>query len=121
MAKTQTTLEGGAKPIDWTKYQSPTGGINHDGMSINSNIKFKPSQTITDGGMCLNSEGKKVGCNSLIADAPVKEVVSQDSEDKFWRSLGFTQSDMIKPKHKGRFYLAVALVVGYLAYKKYKK
>jgi hypothetical protein len=58
---------------------------------------------------------------SEVVKYATKEAVSQDSEDKFWRSLGFTQSDMIKPKHKGRFYLVVALVAGYFAYKKYKK
>ena len=53
--------------------------------------------------------------------APTKEVLSQDKEDNFYRSLGFTTSGMIKPKVKGRFFVAVVLVAGYFAYKKYKK
>ncbi len=43
------------------------------------------------------------------------------AEDKFWRSLGFTQSGMIPPKGKGRFFLIIGLVAGYFAYKKFKK
>jgi hypothetical protein len=83
-----------------------------------------PIPPMTDGGMCLNSEGKKVGCNSLnqpVVNAPAKEVLSQDKEDNFYRSLGFTTSGMIKPKVKGRLLVAVVLVAGYFAYKKYKK
>jgi hypothetical protein len=53
--------------------------------------------------------------------APTKEVLSQDKEDNFYRSLGFTTSGMIKPKVKGRFFVAVVLVAGYFAYKKFKK
>jgi len=44
-----------------------------------------------------------------------------NTEEKFWRSLGLTQSDMISPTAKGRFYLVIALVAGYFAYKKFKK
>jgi hypothetical protein len=53
--------------------------------------------------------------------APTKEVVSNDKENVFWESLGFSTSGMIKAKVKGRFYLVVALVAGYFVYKKFKK
>jgi len=116
---------------DWTKEFSGRGIVpptwNNGGAKPTNLSKeqiLANAQLMTDGGMCLNSEGKKVGCNTLnqtVVNAPSKEVLSQDKEDNFWRSLGFTTSGMIKPKVKGRFYLAVVLVAGYLAYKKYKK
>jgi len=59
--------------------------------------------------------------NQPVINSPAKEVLSQDKEDNFWRSLGVKTSGMIKPKVKGRFYLVVVLVAGYFAYKKFKK
>jgi hypothetical protein len=64
---------------------------------------------------------KEEAVNQPVVNAPTKEVLSQDKEDNFYRSLGFTTSGMIKPKVKGRFFVAVVLVAGYFAYKKYKK
>ena len=68
---------------------------------------------------CINNGGRAE--KQPVVDAPSKEVLSQDKEDNFWRSLGVKTSGMIKPKVKGRFYLAVVLVAGYFAYKKFKK
>jgi hypothetical protein len=42
-------------------------------------------------------------------------------EEKFWTKLGLKRSDMISPTDKGRFYLVIALIVGFIAYKKIKK
>ena len=87
----------------------------NDGTFENRDTDYQGRQDVP----CRRNGG--VSNNQPVVNAPAKEVVSQDSEDKFWRSLGFTQSDMIKPKHKGRFYLVVVLVGGYFAYKKFKK
>ena len=52
---------------------------------------------------------------------------SQDAEDKFYEKLGIkTQSGgmmsgRLDSKLKGRFLVAVVLVAGYFAYKKFKK
>jgi hypothetical protein len=59
--------------------------------------------------------------NPTDVNAPSKEVLSQDKEDNFYRSLGFTTSGMIKPKVKGRLLVAVVLVAGYFAFKKFNK
>jgi len=61
-------------------------------------------------------------------NTPVKLATSsQDAEDKFYEKLGIeTQSGgmmsgRLDSKLKGRFLVAVVLVAGYLAYKKFKK
>jgi len=95
------------------------------------------AQLMTDGGMCLNSEGKKVGCNTLNQPVSVKptsqEVKLQNlkvgdvltAEDKFYEMFGIkyhnTNMFGVASRMKGRFYLAVVLVAGYFAYKKFKK
>jgi hypothetical protein len=50
-------------------------------------------------------------------------VIKQDAEEKFYESLGIKSRGGWSPtvKAKGRFYLAVVLVAGYFAYKKFKK
>ena len=81
------------------------------------NQASSPNAKILDA--CRNNGGRAV--NQPVVNAPTKEVLSQDKEDNFYRSLGFTTSGMIKPKVKGRFFVAVVLVAGYFAYKKFKK
>ena len=93
MANTQTSLEGGAKPTNLSREE------------ILAN-----AQLITDGGMCLNSEGKKVGCKSLITNAPAPPTKSGDSI--FKKLAGAYNKNLI---------VAVVLVAGYFAYKKFKK
>ena len=116
---------------------------------FNSNIKFpeltrqevlaqslkdyrnSPMPPMTDGGMCLNSEGKKVGCNTLnqtVVNAPVKLEKIGDvltAEDKFYESLGIkyhnTHMFGVASRRKGRLLVAIVLVAGYFAYKKFKK
>lgn len=136
MADVQTSLEGGAKPTDWTKIEPLGGGANPNGMyNIKNNQETFKKVLCNDGttqnvgsnplggrvDMPCKNNGGRAENQSIVKELQTKEVYSQDSEDKFWRSLGFTQSDMIKPKHKGRFYLVVVLVAGYFAYKKFKK
>jgi len=49
----------------------PNGGINSGVMgglkptNLSKEDILANAQLMTDGGMCLNSEGKKVGCNTL--------------------------------------------------------
>ena len=60
----------------------------------------------------------------LYKNAPVKLAkISQDAEDKFYESLGLKSQGGYSPtvKAKGRFLVAVVLVGGYFAYKKFKK
>jgi hypothetical protein len=88
-----TGVMGGAKPTNLSKEE------------ILAN-----AQSMTDGGMCLNSEGKKVGCNTLnqtVVNAPVKgkEYITK-------KILGAYNQNLI---------IAVVLVAGYFAYKKFKK
>ena len=90
-----------------------------------------PMPPMTDGGMCLNSEGKKVGCNTLnqtVVNAPVKLEKIGDvltAEDKFYESLGIkyhnTHMFGVASRRKGRLLVAIVLVAGYFAYKKFKK
>lgn len=108
---------GGINPYDMYTNVTTTRVLCKDGTvafeSSSENAKYDNSKT------CINNGGRAE--NQPIVKAPSKEVLSQDKEDNFWRSLGFTTSGMIKPKVKGRFYLAVVLVAGYFAYKKFKK
>ena len=63
------------------------------------------AQLITDGGMCLNSEGKKVGCNTLIANVP--------------QGVGQVKQTFLE-KHQNHLIL-VGVPVGFYAFSKYKK
>jgi hypothetical protein len=174
MANTQTNLEGGAKPTDWTKLEGWTGGINPNGMYNNSinttkvlckdgqfdfessspNAKYDNSKTCRNNGgiaetfkkvLCNDGSTQNVGSNPLggrvdmpcknnggvsknqpVADAP-KEVayssVNLSSEEKFYESLGLKDKGglTLPLKSKGRLLVAVVLVAGYFAYKKFKK
>lgn len=68
--------------------------------------------------------------NQQVVNAPQKEVtyssVNQSPEEKFYETLGIKQYDNsplrgFPVKLKGRLLVAVVLVAGYFAYKKYKK
>ena len=62
--------------------------------------------------------------NQTTINAPdevLDKYAGEDKEEKFWRNLGIKRDDFFKAKVKGRLYLAVVLVAGYFAYKKYKK
>jgi hypothetical protein len=74
---------------------------------------------------CRNNGG--VSNNQSVADAPSKEVayssVNLSSEEKFYESLGLKDKGglTLPLKSKGRLLVAVVLVAGYFAYKKFKK
>jgi hypothetical protein len=101
---------GGAKPLDFgtvNQIQDYTAPIDID--KFKKQFSVKP--TITDGGMCLNDEGKKVGCNSLITNG--KAQLPSKSKGYYFRKLaGAYNQNLI---------IAVVLVAGYFAYKKFKK
>jgi hypothetical protein len=69
---------------------------------------------------------KEEAVNQPVADAP-KEVayssVNLSPEEKFYESLGLKDKGglTLPLKSKGRLLVAVVLVAGYFAYKKYKK
>ena len=127
-------LGGGARPLntydlgfgDVEKIHSPSY-VGNKPTNLSKEQILANAQLITDGGMCLNSEGKKVGCNTLnqtVVNAP-KEVAYSSAnlspEEKFYESLGLKSSMFFTLKAKGRFLVAGVLVAGYFAYKKFKK
>jgi hypothetical protein len=70
-----------------------------------------PIPPMTDGGMCLNSEGKKVGCNTLnqtVVNAPVNVPQTVQVKQTF---LQKNQTMLI----------AVGVPVGFYAFSKYQK
>ena len=93
------------KPTDWA-----TLGKNlniNQGFPDNSNIKYTPEP---------------------VRNAPIKLEKIGDvltAEDKFYENLGIKYNNThmfgVASRRKGRFLVAVVLVAGYFAYKKYKK
>jgi len=130
--------DGGAKPFDWgsiskdilnnpsatpynfqtsqTKVLCKDGTFGYDISS--SNAKYDNSKT------CMNNGGRAE--NQTVVNAP-KEVayssVNLSSEEKFYESLGLKDKGglTLPLKSKGRLLVAVVLVAGYFAYKKFKK
>ena len=82
------------------------GGVDNQKTNDNA-IKL-----MTDGGMCLNSEGKKVGCNTLIANVPAPALPTKSGSSVFKKLAGAYNKNLI---------IAVVLIGGYFAYKKFKK
>lgn len=106
-----TGVMGGARPNEVTCV---------DGTKDISNGKMPP---------CTNNGGVKEE-NQPIVNVPQKEVayssVNLSPEEKFYDTLGIKQYDNsplrgFPVKLKGRLLVAVVLVGGYLAYKKFKK
>ena len=99
---------GGAKP-------NPNEVTCADGTKDVSNGVLAP---------CTQNGGVKE--NQTVVDAP-KEVayssVNLSSEEKFYESLGLKDKGglTLPLKSKGRLLVALVLVAGYFAYKKFKK
>jgi hypothetical protein len=97
--------------------------------SVTSNEVFCNDGTkdITNGKKppCINNGGVST---SISIAPPTEKVnlspsVNLSPEEKFYQSLGLKDKGGYNPtvKAKGRFLVAVVLVAGYFAYKKYKK
>jgi hypothetical protein len=103
MANTQTSLEGGARPTNLSKEEVLANALND----------YRANLPTPD--------------NDGVAIAPQKEVtdasVNQNPEEKFYESLGLEDKGglTLPLKSKGRLLVAVVLVVGYFAYKKFNK
>jgi hypothetical protein len=105
MANTQTSLEGGAKPLDF-------GTINyvHSPFGGKLPIEVKPTNEVV---------------NTPIKVENLQSSKAINLEDKFYELIGIKY----KPKNdfglnsttSGRLLVAVVLVAGYFAYKKFKK
>jgi len=88
------------------------------------------NKVLCNNGVYDKTNGVEAPCSSAggVKYQPVKLAkISQDAEDKFYEKLGIeTQSGgfmsgRLDSKLKGRFLVAVVLVGGYFAYKKFKK
>ena len=98
-------INSGGKPIDWKEISKNI--LNNQGFPDNSNIKYTPEP---------------------VRNAPIKLEKIGDvltAEDKFYEKLGikYHNTHMFgRPSRtKGRLLVAVVLVAGYFAYKKFKK
>jgi hypothetical protein len=71
---------------------------------------------------CINNGGRAEN-KPVVVNTEVYAKQNLSSEEKFYESLGIKSRGGYSPtvKAKGRFYLAVVLVAGYFAYKKFKK
>jgi hypothetical protein len=71
---------------------------------------------------CVNNGGRAEK-QQVVVNTEVYAKPNLSSEEKFYESLGIKSRGGWSPtvKAKGRFYLAVVLVAGYFAYKKFKK
>jgi hypothetical protein len=99
-------------------------------------IKFQQSSpNAMYGDACADNGGRaEKEVNNLVAIAPTSESVKQQNllvggntltaEDKFYESLGIKKSSGgwgIQSRPMGRILVAIVLVAGYFAYKKFKK
>jgi hypothetical protein len=121
-----------APKTDWTKLEGWTGGINPNGMynvtstpvlckdGTTKNQLSSPMGKYADA--CVNNGGRAVN-QPVVVNTEVYAKPNLSSEEKFYESLGIKSRGGWSPtvKAKGRFYLAVVLVAGYFAYKKFKK
>jgi hypothetical protein len=89
-------------------------------------IKYQQSSpNARYGDACVNNGGRAE--NQPVENAPKNEVayssVNLSPEEKFYESLGLkNKRGLTLPlKSKGRLLVAVVLVAGYFAYKKFKK
>jgi hypothetical protein len=99
-----------------TKVLCKDGTFGYDTSS--SNAKYDNSKT------CINNGGRAE--NQTVVNEQKEVAYSSENlspEEKFYKSLGIKSRGGWSPtvKAKGRFYLAVVLVGGYFAYKKFKK
>jgi hypothetical protein len=71
---------------------------------------------------CMNNGGRAEN-QTTIARPTEKVNLNLSAEEKFYESLGLKSRGGYSPtvKAKGRFLVAVVLVAGYFAYKKFKK
>ncbi len=116
-----------------TTYQNQTTElVNPATLEPNEVFCVDGTKDITNGKMppCTNNGGVK----STLSVKPTSESVKQlnllvggntlTAEDKFYESLGIKKSSGgwgIQSRPIGRILVAVVLVAGYFAYKKYKK
>jgi hypothetical protein len=74
---------------------------------------------------CVNNGGRAVNQPISVKQQNLKVGDVLTAEDKFYEKLGIkyhnTHMFGVYSRMKGRFYLAVVLVAGYFAYKKFKK
>jgi len=124
--------------FDWTKYgniiprATQTPVLCKDGTTdftlSSPNVKYDNSK------VCANNGG--IAENQSISVKPTTKDVKQQNlqlekigdvltaEDKFYEMLGIKKTSGgwgIDSRNQGRFLVAVVLVVGYFAYKKFKK
>jgi hypothetical protein len=91
--------------IDWSKVPDAGGMTGKPNLLINGDAINQP----------VNIQQPVVMKNPDLLTA----------EDKFYEKLGIKYHDShmfgVYSRTKGRFYLVIALVIGYFAYKKFKK
>jgi hypothetical protein len=124
-----------APKTDWIKLSNELiGGISStpvlckDGTTKNQ--LSSPTGRYSDA--CMNNGGRAE--NQPVSVKPTSETIKQQNlkvgdvltaEDKFYEMFGIkyhnTHMFGVASRMKGRFYLAVVLVAGYFAYKKFKK
>jgi hypothetical protein len=129
------------KWTDITKDPNWTGGINPNGMYTNtatrtpvlckdgttdfslssSNARYDNSKVCANNGG--RAENQQVSVKPTIEEFNLYPSKNLSTEEKFYESLGLKSRGGWSPtaKAKGRFLVAVVLVAGYFAYKKYKK
>jgi hypothetical protein len=97
-----------------TKVLCKDGTFGYDLSS--SNARYDNSKT------CINNGGRAEN-QPVVVNTEVYAKKNISPEEKFYESLGIKSRGGWSPtvKAKGRFYLAVVLVAGYFAYKKFKK
>lgn len=97
----KTVDGGGARPLDF-------GTVNQIHSPFGGKLPIEVAPTTND----VKRQNLKVG-----------DVLT--AEDKFYEKLGIkyhnTHMFGVTSRNKGRFYLAIVLVAGYFAYKKFKK
>jgi len=109
---------GGINPYDMYTNVTTTRVLCKDGTvafeSSSENAKYDNSKT------CINNGGR-AEIKPVVNETVKYGVIKQDAEEKFYESLGLKSSMFFTLKSKGRLLVAVVLIAGYFAYKKFKK
>ena len=75
----------------------------------------------TDKGQIINLKDLQSQNQPVVVNTEVYAKPNLSLEEKFYESLGLKSSMFFTLKSKGRLLVAVVLVAGYFAYKKFKK
>jgi hypothetical protein len=113
---------GGARPFDWGNIKFETEATFPRELGKPNTIKLDPKETA--GFLQSQKDLLEIEKNKqLLLSTNKSEPLT--AEDKFYESLGIKKTDGsgwgLQSRPMGRILVAVVLVAGYFAYKKFKK